>query len=159
MQSTLYYKDVFDRRYSQLMPKIEKLAQLRDRLEARGYRKKASQIQGRITGYTINMGDTHRFVDPFTDDTQLISLFGLEWEEIANDYTDNRGRMTPAHTMKFLAYLTAREEFFTTRARAVAGWWIIPNPFKERRLRRKYADLKTYLQTAIRRKEAIGITP
>ncbi|MFC1959381.1 hypothetical protein ACFLYO_01605 [Chloroflexota bacterium] len=159
MHSTLYYKDVFDRRYIQLMPKIEKLARLRDGLQAKGHGKKAAEIQGRIADYTIEMGDTPRYIDRFTDGTQLISLFGLEWGEIADEYTDNRGRMTPAYAMKFLAYLTAREEFFRTRTRAVAGWWIIPNPMKERRLRRKYADLKTYLQTVIKRKEALGITP
>ena len=79
-----------DRRYAQLMPKIQKLARLRDACQARGRTKDAAKVQARIGAYTIQMGEVPTFVDRLQDGSQVIELFGLEWEEVAEDFTDPR---------------------------------------------------------------------
>ena len=159
MHSTLFYRDRFNHRYSHLMPKIQKLARLRDELEVRGRVKEAAKVQARITRYTIEMaGDTPRFIDRYEHGTQLISLFGLEWEEVADDFTDYRGRMTPPHTLRLLSRLVAREALFARNASRVCRWWLFRNPVREWRLRRKYAALRAFLQLALKRKEVLGVS-
>ena len=157
MHSTLYYKDQMDRRYAQYMPKIQKLARLRDACQARGRTKDAAKMQARIGVYTIQMGETPRYIDRFQDGTQVIELFGLEWEEVAEDFTDAHGRMIPAHTLRLLSRLVAREPLFVRNARRVARWGLLPNPIKERRFRRRYVALRTFLETALERKEVLGV--
>lgn len=142
------------------MPKIQKLARLRDELAARGRVKDTARVDVRITRYTAEMaGDMPQFVDRYEHGTQVISLFGLEWEEVADDFTDHRGRMTPPHTLRLLSRLVAREELFERNARRVCSWWIFRNPLGEWRLRRKYAALRAYLQLAMKRKEVLGVSP
>lgn len=158
MHSTLFYKDEMDNRCARLMPKIQKLTRLRDSLQARGRSKDAAKVQARIVRYTIEMGDRlPQFVDRWSGGSQLISLFGLEWEQITDDLTDHQGRMLPAHTVLLLARLTNREEFFARNVRRVSRWWIVRNPIRERRWHRKYAALKAFLETALQRKEVLGV--
>ena len=159
MYSMLFYRDRFDRRYAHLMPKIQKLARLRDELQTRGRAKEAARVGARIARCTIEMaGDMPQFVDRYEHGTQLISLFGLEWEEVADDFTDYRGRMTPPHTQRLLSRLSTREALFARHARQVCGWWIVRNPIREWQLRRKYAALRAFLQLALKRKEVLGVS-
>ena len=65
--------------------------------------------------------------------------------------------MIPAHTLRLLSRLTAREPLFARNARRAARWWLLPNPLKERRFRRRYAALRAFLETALERKEVLGI--
>ena len=146
-----------NRRYAQLMPKIQKLARLRAACQARGRTKDAAKVQARIARYTIQMGEAPTFIDRLLDGSQVISLFGLEWEEVAADFTDPQGRMNPAHTLRLLSRLTAREPLFARNARRAARWWLLPNPLKERRFHQRYAALRTFLETALKRKEVLGV--
>lgn len=157
MYSTLFYTGETERRYADLMPKIQKLARLHDGLQTKGRSKDALKVQARMARYARTMGKLPQFVDWYEYGTQLISLFGLEWDEVSDIFTDQQGRMTPAHTMRFLARLTARERLFARNARRASVWWILWNPILEWRLRRKYADLRAYLQTALKRKEVLGV--
>lgn len=158
MHSCIYYKGEMDRRSADLMRKIIKLAQLRDALQARGRSEDAEKVQARIGRYTIEMGQGPHFVDRYENGTQLIELFGREWEEIADEFTDSQGNMRPGHILRLLTWLSAREGMFACNARKVSCWWIIPNPLGERRYHRQYARLRTYLEMALKRKEVLGIT-
>lgn len=147
MGADLYIESIYKKNYARYNPTFEYWASIRDALHQVGNEAAAKKAQKQVCKYYNKMHEQGYFRDSYNC-FSLMWVFDLSWWRDTQHLIDSQGWMKPRKIKRFLRMLKDREAAFEANMKKAKS----PT---EASLRKKYQELKDFLQEAIRRNEPI----
>jgi hypothetical protein len=156
MGADLYINSIYQNQRNRYQPKFDYWVSARETYKNAGKQKAAQKAQEKVANYFNKMnGDKGYFRDSYNR-TNLLWLFDLSWwRDIGEKLIDKDGNLDPENIKQFCKMLSENETLFEANLEKVELLGDETREEAETYFRNKYAQLKKFLDRALKRKEPI----
>jgi len=154
MGADLYIESIYKKNHARYNPTFEYWATIRDALRKAGNEAATEKAQKQVWKYYDKIHQQGYFRDGYND-YNLLWVFDLSWWTDTKHLIDRQGWMMPIKIKRFFKMLKKREAVFEANVKQKSIGKSETSAEVEVYFRKKYQELKTFLQEAIRRNEPI----